>query len=370
MSSTPQQTPNSDGKRSKDDTPDKSLQYKRLSDDDLFRHSTQYRFWSFTKEQLEQKRIAVNAEAVQSIEEDLRNFVADNRTDLNEEEIKTIEMKAVPVTAQEELKLINLYAKKVQMIAQRLNLPTEIVATSITFFRRFYLENSVLKFEPKAIVLTTIFLACKSDNYFIGIDSFCEKTRGSKEQILKYEFPLLESLKFSLLSHHPYRPLHGFFLDIQVVLHGKVDLSYMGHIYDRCKKRITEALLTDAVYLYSPPQITLAALMLEDEALTTRYLELKFHGNSTTDAAEEASSEAKQSQDNSASIKLDKLMTLIGDCKMIIEKPTVTSVDEAKAIAARLYFCQNPGDLLKKLKKRKQDGQESSQMEKKPKLGN
>lgn len=365
MTSIRQQTPVSDGKASKESSTDKPPNYKRLSDDDLFRHSSHYRFWSFTPEQLEQKRIQVNAQAVQSIEEDLRNFVADNKTDLNEEEIKTIEMKAVPVTAEEELKLINLYAKKVQMIAQRLNLPTEIVATSITFFRRFYLENSVHKFEPKAIVLTTIFLACKSDNYFIGIDSFCEKTRGSKEQILKYEFPLLESLKFSLLNHHPYRPLHGFFLDIQAVLHGKVDLNYMGHIYDRCKKRITEALLTDAVYFYSPPQITLSVLMIEDEALTTRYLELKFHGSNPDSSAD---AEETTSQGNGLSISLEKLMSLIKDCRKIIEESTNTSVEEAKSIAARLYFCQNPGDLLKKLKKRKHDEQDSSGPEKKPRV--
>ena len=57
---------------------------------------------------------------------------------------------------------------------------------------------------------------------------------------------------------------------------GKVDLNYMGQIYDRCKKRITAALLTDVVYFYTPPQITLATLLIEDEALVTRYLETKF----------------------------------------------------------------------------------------------
>lgn len=339
---------------SKEDLSDKPPNYKRLSDDDLFRHSSQYRFWSFTPAQLEQKRVEVNAEAVQSTEQDLRNFISIKASELSDEEMKTIEQRAVPVDMEEELKLVNLYSKKVQTIAQRLNLPTEIVATSITFFRRFYLENSVMKIEPKAIVLTTIFLACKSENYFIGIDSFCEKTRGNKEQILKYEFPVLESLKFSLLNHHPYRPLHGFFLDIQAVLHGKVDLSYMGHIYDRCKKRITDALLTDAVYYYSPPQITLAVLLLEDEALTTRYLELKFHGNGTNQG--NANDEADKSNGN-LSIQLEKLMDIVSDCSKLIQQPTTVPVEEAKLIAARLYFCKNPDDLVKKLKKRKADEQ-------------
>lgn len=340
-------------------TPNKPPNYKRLSDDDLFRHSSQYRFWSFTPEQLEQKRIEVNAQAVSSTEEDLRNFVADTQTALNEEEIKIIEEKAVPVTMEEEMKLVNFYTKKVQVIAQHLNLPTEIVATSITFFRRFFLENSILQSDPKEMVYTSIFLACKSENYFIGIDSFSAKTKGSKEAILKHEFPLLESLKFSLLSHHPYRPLHGFFLDIQAVLHGKVDLKYMGQIYDRCKKKITDALLTDAVYFYSPPQITLAVLLLEDEALTTRYLELKVHGNNSSEgsAGDDA---AKPVVDTGITIDFDKLITLITSCKELIENSPNVSVEEATSIAAKVYFCQNPKDLLMKLKRKQSDGLKES----------
>lgn len=331
--------------------PNKPPNYKRLNDDDLFRHSSQYRFWSFTPEQLSQKRIEVNAEAVSSVEEDLRNFVHDNQSNLTEEELSILKLKAVPVTMEEELKLVNIYAKKLQGIAQHLNLPTEVVGTSITFFRRFYLENSVLQIHPKLMVLTTIFLACKSENYFIGIDSFSQKTKRPKDAILENEFRLLESLKFSLLIHHPYKALHGFFLDIQAVLHGKVDVKYMGQIYDRCKKKITDALLTDVVHFFTPPQITLAVLLLEDEALTSRYLELKFHGNleETTDDNE------KVVPKNNLTIDFDKLMKLITSCKEQLESPLKVSVEEAIAIDAKVQFCNDPNKLLRKLKRKPTD---------------
>ncbi|QLG73335.1 hypothetical protein HG535_0E04190 [Zygotorulaspora mrakii] len=335
--------------------PNKPPNYKRLTDDDLFRHSSQYRFWSFTPEQLTQKRIQVNAQATSSVGESLRNFISENQANLAEEDIKSIEEKAVPVTMEEEIKLVSIYAKKLQGIAQHLNLPTEVVGTSITFFRRFYLENSVLQMHPKLIVLTTIFLACKSENYFIGIDSFSQKTKRPKDSILKYEFQLLESLRFSLLVHHPFKPLHGFFLDIQAVLHGKVDLKYMGQIYDKCKKTITEALLTDVVYFYTPPQITLAALLLEDEALTTRYLELKFHGNfqAASDSTNQESNEVISK--SNLTINFDVLMNLITSCKQQIEKPTTVSVEEAIAIDAKVQFCSDPNKLLRKLKRRPTD---------------
>ncbi|EDO18026.1 hypothetical protein Kpol_1045p10 [Vanderwaltozyma polyspora DSM 70294] len=369
----------SDSKSVSGTVQEKPANYKRISDDDLYRHSSQYRFWSFTPEQLEQKRIDTNAQAVVSVEERLSAFRDENNADLTEEEVKTLLEKAVPVTMEEEVKLVNFYAKKVQGIAQHMNLPTEVVATSLTFFRRFYLENSVMDIDPKTIVHTTIFLACKSENYFISVDSFAKKTKSVREAILKHEFKLLESLKFSLLNHHPYRPLHGFFLDIQNLLTGKVDIKYMGQIYENCKKRITEALLTDAIYFYTPPQITLAALLLEDEALTLKYLETKFkpkeeEAETETEVDEKKKNKKVEDKDNSpkedkpeSSINYDVLLSLILACKeKIIELPSVT-MDDAKNIAAKLYFCNNPMKAIAN-SKRKQEESVSDSGEKKQKI--
>ncbi|EJS41324.1 ccl1p [Saccharomyces arboricola H-6] len=338
--------------------------YKRISDDDLYRHSSQYRMWSYTREQLQEKRIDTNARAVAYIEKNLLNFRESH--DLAEEEMKVLEAKAIPLTMEEELSLVNFYAKKVQVIAQHLNLPTEVVATSISFFRRFFLENSVMQIDPKSIVHTTIFLACKSENYFISVDSFAQKAKSTRESILKSEFKLLESLKFSLLNHHPYKPLHGFFLDIQNVLYGKVDLNYMGQIYDRCKKRISGALLTDVVYFYTPPQITLAALLIEDEALVTRYLEMKFPSaeNGQEPGPENEKEEVQNNggkaekgkvqnvEDEKPSINWEKLLVVIRECKDLIVEPQPLSTEDAKRIAAKNYYCQNPSSLIQKLKRK------------------
>ncbi|QHS76751.1 TFIIH complex kinase subunit CCL1 [Saccharomyces paradoxus] len=353
--------------------------YKRISDDDLYRHSSQYRMWSYTRDQLQEKRIDTNARAIAYIEENLLKFRETH--DLTEEEIKVLEAKAIPLTMEEELDLVNFYAKKVQVIAQHLNLPTEVVATAISFFRRFFLENSVMQIDPKSIVHTTIFLACKSENYFISVDSFAQKAKSTRESILKFEFKLLESLKFSLLNHHPYKPLHGFFLDIQNVLYGKVDLNYMGQIYDRCKKRITAALLTDVVYFYTPPQITLATLLIEDEALVTRYLETKFPGsedgqesvpgNGKEEAQDDPNTTEKSKEKNTENekhpIDSSKLLGIIRECKSIIEESKPLGTEEAKKIAAKNYYCQNPSTLIQKLK-RKMNGEDTSTAEKRQKL--
>lgn len=379
-----------DNTPSKEDTKEeeeKPPYYKRVTDDDLYRNSSQYRMWSYTADYLREKRSETCQRATEVVNKKLEEFVNMHKDDLTQEDMEILKVKASPLTMEEELKLINFYSKKVQVIAQHLNLPTEVVATSITFFRRFYLENSVLEYDPKNLVHTTIFLACKSENYFISVDSFAKKAKSNRDAILKYEFKLLESLKFSLLNHHPYKPLHGFFLDIQTVLHGKVDLKYMGQIYDRCKKRITEALLTDVVYLYTPPQITLAILLMEDEQLVRRYLGIKF---GKEDTPEESSAEPEKKNGEAANatssensekdtekkvpenINFDKLFSVIEECKHTLESSESVSTDEAKRVAAKNYYCQKPDILLQKLKRKKDAAnlEENESPSKKQKLEN
>lgn len=322
---------------------------KRITDDDLYRHSSQYRLWSFTVDSLKEKRVLINENATLKVEDSLNKFIEDKQNSLSDMEIQKIKSKAVPVTPEEELKLVGFYAKKVQMIAQHLNLPTEVVATSIIFFKRFFLENSVMEFDPKDLVHTTIFLACKSENYFISVDSFANKAKSKRDEILKYEFKLLESLKFTLLNHHPYKPLHGFYLDIQNVLHGKVDLNYMGKIYDRCKKKITEALLTDVVYHFTPPQITLAVFLNEDEQLIRRYLELKFGSTETNKSTE---SNNNNNKENESKINVQKLLDIILDCKKMIESYHTISTQDAKLIYAKIYYCKHPDIVVQKLKRK------------------
>lgn len=358
--------------------------YKRITDDDLYRNSSQYRMWSYTADHLREKRSETCQRATEVVNRKLEEFVNTHQDELTEEDMKILKLKASPLTMDEELKLINFYSKKVQVIAQHLNLPTEVVATSITFFRRFYLENSVSEYDPKNLVHTTIFLACKSENYFISVDSFAKKAKSSRDAILKYEFKLLESLKFSLLNHHPYKPLHGFFLDIQTVLHGKVDLKYMGQIYDRCKKRITDALLTDVVYLYTPPQITLAILLMEDEQLVKRYLGMKFgkeetpeegdidskkKDDSAPDTEDTESKDKESTKKAPEDINFDKLFSVIEECKQTLKNSESVSTEEAKRVAAKNYYCQKPDILLQKLKRKKEatdleDGEPTSKKQK------
>ncbi|CUS21503.1 LAQU0S03e04082g1_1 [Lachancea quebecensis] len=325
----------------------------RVTDDDLYRHSSQYRVWSFTPEQLTQKRAEINARATAKIEQGLRAF-RETHPDLTSEELAAIDEKAVPVSTDEELLLVSYFARMILSFAGKMNLPTEVAATAVSFFRKFYLSNSVSEISPKEVFHTALFFSCKSENYFIGVESFAKKAKTNPNAVLKHEFKLLESLSFTLMNHHPYKALHGFFLDIQSVLAGKVDMNYMGQVYTDCKKIITDALLTDAVYFYSPPQITLAALLIADEALTMRYLQLKFMitEESPTENAQGEKQEPKEG--TSIPVPGQKLLEVIKECKAIISNKVAPPKEEAVKVTAKIHYSQNPLTVLDRLKRQRE----------------
>ncbi|SCU97586.1 LADA_0H07052g1_1 [Lachancea dasiensis] len=328
----------------------------RITDDDLYRHSTQYRFWSFTPERLAQIRSDVNARVTTKTQLDMKVFL-ESHPNLTQDELAAIKVKAVPVSPHEELLLVNYFARMILSFAGKMNLPTEVAATAVSFFRKFFLSNSVMEFPPKEVFHTTLFFACKSENYFMGVESFAKKAKTSADAVLKHEFKLLESLNFTLMNHHPYKALHGFFLDIQNVLSGKVDMKYMGQVYTNCKKSISDALLTDAIYFYTPPQITLAILLTEDEALMMRYMQLKFNLNVDTSSA---NGQKEFKQEDPSAINAERLLEIIKSCQAVIEEKIIPAKDDAVKITAKIHYSQNPISVIDRLKRQREASSEAA----------
>lgn len=320
---------------------------KRISDDDLYRNSTQYRLWSFSKESLQNKRKLLSADIAARFDSKVQSFIEKEGAQLSSDEIEGLQKEMVPITAHEFLQIVTLYAQKVQLFGTKLKLPTEVTSTAVVFFKKYYLENSVLDVHPKNMIFTCMFLACKAENYFINIESFAAKVKQPKESILMHEFPLLESLKFTLMVHHPFKSLHGFFLDIQSILYGKVDMQYLGTVYEKTKKILVDSILTDVAYLYTPPQITLAALLKEDEQLTLKYLELKLLGfNINKEVLNEAEQKRKEQH--------DKILETVRECLREMDVSYMPSRDEAWRIDARIHYYLDPMAFIKRIRKQKE----------------
>ena len=71
------------------------------------------------------------------------------------------EARLKPIRLEEESRLCKYYQSKMQQVCKALTFPDKVAAAALLFFKRFYLTFSSLDHDPKNIMLTCIYLACK-----------------------------------------------------------------------------------------------------------------------------------------------------------------------------------------------------------------
>ncbi|KAI9885023.1 MAG: hypothetical protein M1823_003191 [Watsoniomyces obsoletus] len=306
-----------------------------MTEDDIYRSSTQYRLWSFTPETLASLRASTNAIATDRVRAAIKRVrerqsgidngdastdhkngqdgssAADktNNGTQNEPEIECL-------TVEEEQKLVGFYCVKAMGLADFCSFPTNVKATAVQFLRRFYLSNSPMTYHPKLLMPCALFLATKTENHYVPLSTFASKVPSTSEDVLAPEFLLTQGLRFTFDVRHPFRGLEGGFMEMIALAEGKG--QELGMIDSRgegggggtggagifnieqgpqkmmnkhsaeLKKRImnahttakellkTAALLTDAYFLYTPAQIWLSGVYVVDEELVRSYLDVKF----------------------------------------------------------------------------------------------
>ena len=163
----------------------------------------------------------------------------------------------------EERQLVIAYEIKMKEFCRRFTpqMPKSVVGTAFHYMKRFYLNNSVMDYHPKEMLITCVYLACKVEEFNVSIKQFVANVKGdlvkATDIILNNELLLMQQLNYELTIHNPYRPIEGLLIDL------KVRSSL--HDPDRLRGIIDEFLdnmyLTDACLLYSPAQIALAAIL-------------------------------------------------------------------------------------------------------------
>ncbi|EPZ34002.1 cyclin-like protein [Rozella allomycis CSF55] len=129
------------------------------------------------------------------------------------------------------------------------------MATTTTFFKRFYLKHSIMDYQPKYITTACLFIAAKSCNVHFGhIDEFTKLIKNISSDIL--EFFVFNELNFHLLVHHPYQPIYGIYLEVQKFMNVKTDI--LKQVYSKACKIANRSLTTDVEFLFSPAQIAIA----------------------------------------------------------------------------------------------------------------
>lgn len=218
----------------------------------MYHNSSQKKFWTFPKEEdLETLRFEANQKFRAKV-------LGSGKAAVNE---------SLFLEPHEEKIIFKHYEKRLLDFCAIFKpvMPKSVVGTACMYFRRFYLNNSVMECHPRIIMLTCTFLACKVDEFNVSSTQFVGNLRESPagqdkalEQILEYELLLVQQLNFHLVIHNPYRPFEGFLIDLKTRYPALENPEVLRKAADDFLNRAT---MTDAGLLFPPSQIALTAIL-------------------------------------------------------------------------------------------------------------
>ena len=130
-----------------------------------------------------------------------------------------------PLSPEEELLLVQFYSGKIPdligpaAVLSRLRRDVKVTATASALFRRFYLSNSVMTHDPKAMMVASAFLASKVEDATVDIRYLEEATKQmqapvTQTEIIDAEIALVSGVHFELLCFHPYKTVLAYTEDL------------------------------------------------------------------------------------------------------------------------------------------------------------
>lgn len=219
----------------------------------MFHNSSQKKFWTFdNEEELEKLRYEANRKYRNKI-------LASGKPGIDD---------SMFLEPHEEAVLYRHYEKRLLDFCNVFKpvMPKSVVGTAVMYFRRFYLNNSLMEYHPRTIMLICAYLSCKVDEFNVSSSQFVgnlvqESPAGQEralEQILEFELLLIQQLNFHLVIHTPYRPMEGLLIDLKTrypMLESPESLRKSADDF------LTRATMTDAGLLFPPSQIALTAIL-------------------------------------------------------------------------------------------------------------
>ncbi|KAL7305361.1 hypothetical protein TKK_0002487 [Trichogramma kaykai] len=231
------------------------------------------------------------------------------------------------LSCQEEESLLRYWEISMKKFCKNFNppMPKATAATSLHYFKRFYLRNSVMDYHPKYIMVTCIYLACKVEEFNVSILQFVANVNGDKEKccniIINNELLLMQQLDYHLTIHNPFRPVEGFLIDIRTRFPSLENPDDLRPLIDEFLEKVFS---TDAVLIYAPSQIALAAIL---------------HAASSTKAnLDSYVTDLLLSRE-----QLKNIVAAVKEIRMMVKGiPATISVETMKLLEKKLEKCKNP----------------------------
>ncbi|XP_027114650.1 cyclin-H1-1 [Coffea eugenioides] len=318
-----------------------------------FMTSTHRAKWIFTPQDLKEKYKAANQRAKQALEKygstrvdvniDGSFSYAEHPNDAKENGDNHSRQK--PLKVEEEQLMRAFYEFKIQDVCDAFKFPRKIQATALIYFKRFYLQWSVMEHQPKHIMLTCIYAACKAEENHVSAEELGKGIEQDHQVILNNEMLVLQSLGFDLIVYAPYRALDGFLNDVEEFCGAKEEqLAMLGSLHESAKVEVDKIMRTDAPLLFPPGQLALAALRRSNEACGIfdfeRYLKSVLSRQHPT-------------------LSNSDLAVFLNPVDSLVNKLETPTSKDVKHIDRKLKSCLDPGS-HDKSKKRKHRSKESS----------
>lgn len=226
---------------------------------------------------------------------------------------------------QDEQNLVKFYLTKVPQLSKAFGFNDAVASTAMSYLKRFYLRNTCMDYHPKIVMLTCLFLATKTENQLISINSFAAKIKSTTpSDILSLEFLVSQSLKFQYKVHHAHLAAYGVFLDLQSVIQD-APIAAFEHIFTKASSLIKASRLTDLEFFFTPSQIALAGFYAVDPGMVDTWLSSK-HPSVTNDN----------------SIEHNELVQLLQVIVKHLKDIPEVKPDEVRQVDRKLRFSRNP----------------------------
>ncbi|KAF2181651.1 cyclin-like protein [Zopfia rhizophila CBS 207.26] len=389
----------------------------KLTEDDLYRSSTQFKHWSFTPEQLASQRLKTNITASERVKAAVKrqraqrlrqqDTASTSESERNGSGIENGGNTPIPMdkevnclTVAEEQKLVNTFCERAIDLGTFFKFPTEVIATGVQYLRRFYLYNSPMTYEPQTISRSAMFIANKTEGHHLTLEKYAAGlTKTSTEQVLAPEYLIVQALRFHFDVRHPFRGLKGGHLEMVEMAKGNAAiLPTLGKSAKELQaemqklprkaggpptnttikdleKRVTEAyghashilktaaILTDSYFLYTPSQTWLSAHLLADEPLTHFYISSKFPPPATSNPT--YTKLLSKLRECAALLSSHRSFTSSSTSKEEKEAREKKEQAEVQQLIKKLRHCRDPDkmDLVKLNKAQKRDAAEGGQLE-------
>ncbi|CAK9140578.1 unnamed protein product [Ilex paraguariensis] len=235
-----------------------------------FLTSTHRAKWIFSAQHLMEKYKAANQRARQALEKygaTRMEVKADGSLSYPEPQIDAKDnaekhSRAKPLKIEEEQHLREFYEFKIQDVCDAFKFPRKIQATALTYFKRFYLQWSVMEHHPKDIMLTCIYTACKAEENHVSAEELGKGIEQDHRMILNNE---MISVGFDLIVYAPYRALEGFIADLEDFIQAKDEKhQVLMDLHETAKMEADKTMLTDAALLFPPGQFAVFLEMVEN----------------------------------------------------------------------------------------------------------